>query len=140
MKIREMFSKNKHKGDSKSQLLQAFGDFLPMAVTQLNLSTLPRIKLQRRIAHKDQPAFGQFSNDQNEIQLAIEDRHINDIIRTLAHELVHFKQHKESRLHQNSGKTGSSHENEAHAEAGKLMRHFGKAFPHYFHDKAITID
>jgi Zn-dependent peptidase ImmA (M78 family) len=49
-----------------------------------------------------------------------------DILRTLAHELVHRKQEEDGRLDINSGKTGSPIEDEANAMAGILLRNFGK--------------
>jgi Zn-dependent peptidase ImmA (M78 family) len=49
-----------------------------------------------------------------------------DILRTLAHELVHRKQHEDGRINYESGETGSEIENEANAQAGILLRNFGK--------------
>ena len=49
-----------------------------------------------------------------------------DILRTLAHELVHRKQAEDGRLNITSGETGSDIENEANAQAGVLLRNFGK--------------
>jgi Zn-dependent peptidase ImmA (M78 family) len=49
-----------------------------------------------------------------------------DLLRTLAHELVHRKQSEDGRIDYNSGKTGSEIENEANAMAGVLLRKFGK--------------
>ena len=49
-----------------------------------------------------------------------------DILRTLAHELVHRKQDEDERIDYNSGDTGSEIENEANAKAGILLRKFGK--------------
>jgi Zn-dependent peptidase ImmA (M78 family) len=49
-----------------------------------------------------------------------------DILRTLAHELVHHKQNLDGRINYESGETGSDIENEANAKAGVLLRDFGK--------------
>jgi Zn-dependent peptidase ImmA (M78 family) len=49
-----------------------------------------------------------------------------DLLRTLAHELVHRKQDEDGRIDHNSGETGSEIENEANAQAGVLLRKFGK--------------
>ncbi len=49
-----------------------------------------------------------------------------DILRTLAHELIHRKQDEDGRLDPNSGETGSEIENEANAQAGILLRKFGE--------------
>ena len=79
--------------------------------------------------HDGQATFGRFVNDENVIHLAIADRHPLDTLRTLAHELVHYKQFTEHELNHDSGTTGSPEENEAHAIAGIIMRHFNKAYP-----------
>jgi hypothetical protein len=50
-------------------------------------------------------------------------------MRTLAHELVHYKQDIEDRLDDNSGATGSPEENEANAQAGVVMRDYSEQNP-----------
>ena len=56
-------------------------------------------------------------------------RHPIDVLRTLAHELIHYKQDSEGRIHDESGATGSDEENEANAGAGIIMRDFDQAYP-----------
>jgi hypothetical protein len=61
-----------------------------------------------------------------------------DVCRTLAHELVHFKQDIGGQLEgENPGATGSPQENEANAEAAVIMRNWGKRFPRLFAQPAI---
>jgi hypothetical protein len=52
-----------------------------------------------------------------------------DVLRTLAHELVHAKQNELQLLTPDSGETGHDHENDANAIAGILMRDYGKQNP-----------
>jgi len=59
-------------------------------------------------------------------------RNLADVLRTLAHELVHEKQKIEGRLHMGAGDDGTDIENEANAEAAVIMRKFGKANPIIF--------
>lgn len=59
-------------------------------------------------------------------------RNLADVLRTLAHELVHEKQKVEGRLHVGAGDDGTDIENEANAEAAVIMRKFGKANPIIF--------
>jgi hypothetical protein len=137
MKFNE-FKENKKQPD----LIQVFRDFLPVVMSELKLKTLPKIRLEKHLEHDDQPSFGRFmhSKDYAEIHLAIKDRHPLDIIRTLAHELVHFKQYTENKLNKNSGTTGSPDENEAHVKTGIIMRHFNKKFPEHFNNSSISLD
>lgn len=57
---------------------------------------------------------------------------LGDILRSLAHEMMHFKQRLRNELHAESGKDGSPHENEAHTFAGMMIRKFGRMFPEIY--------
>jgi Zn-dependent peptidase ImmA (M78 family) len=121
----------------KSTLMDALRDFLPMAMKHLEIFVLPSIELEKNITDAEHPTFGRFVNEENKIYLSIKNRHPVDIIRTLAHELVHYKQGTEHNLGPDSGETGSPIENEAHAEAGIMMRQFNAAYPEYLKAKPI---
>ncbi len=125
---------------NETDLISAMEKFLPIAMQVLDLKKLPKIKPEKYIAHKDQPSFGRFVNNTMTIHLGIENRHPIDILRTLAHELVHFKQLIDHKLDQNSGETGSPEENEAHVKAGIILRLFNKKYPNFFKEPAVNID
>jgi hypothetical protein len=111
--------------------MDALEDFLPFVMKLLKLDKLPRISVHKTIETGDQPSFGGYNPADGTIQLALKDRHPADVLRTLAHELVHFKQDQQGELDENSGTTGSNEENEANTTAGIIMRHFNKRFPQY---------
>lgn len=125
---------------NEPNLPQILEDFLPLAMAELGLEKLPRIQLVKQLKTSDQPSFGRYLNGKALIQMGIANRHPLDIIRTLAHELTHFKQDLEGRINPRSGETGSPEENEAHEVAGILMRKFGKKFPQYFSEKPIIFE
>jgi len=121
-------------------LMTAFEQFLPIVMRELKISKLPKIKLEKKIEDSEQPTFGVFKEHENIIHLGINGRHILDILRTLAHELVHFKQGTEHKLDSpDSGNTGSPQENQANAVAGIIMRHFNKNHPEYFDIDALNL-
>jgi hypothetical protein len=122
-----------------SDVLDMIKKFLPIAVKELNLQSLPAMKPVSSLAHGEHPSFGRFVNETNTIEFAIEDRHPIDILRTLAHELVHCKQREDNRLKHDSGDTGSDEENEANARAGIIMRNFDDAYPGYFAEEPVTL-
>ena len=127
-------------GPQKLDLMTAFKDFLPIVMQELKLTKLPKIKLEKKIQDSQQPTFGVFKEHENLIHLGVDGRHPLDILRTLAHELVHFKQGTEHQLDDpDSGATGSPQENQANAKAGVIMRHFNKKFPHYFDVDALDL-
>lgn len=106
-------------------------EVLPIIKHELKISKLPKIRLVKQINSGDQPTFGQYQDDSNTLEVVKQNRHPVDILRTLAHELVHYKQDTQNRIGPHSGETGSNIENEAHAMAGVIMRHINKKYPHY---------
>jgi hypothetical protein len=135
MNIRELIAQ-----ESQVDIPKMFSDFLPIAMNVLKINKLPKIHLSKQINDQEQPTFGGYVDSQTAIHLAIANRHPNDILRTLAHELVHFKQHMENRLGEHSGETGSPEENEANQVAGIIMRYFNKKYPNYLGTKPLELD
>jgi hypothetical protein len=110
-------------------LYAALKDFLPLAMKELQLQQVPKISIKKKLNYNGQPSFGSFSN--GGIELGIQGRHPVDVCRTLAHELVHYKQGKTNQLDSESGNTGSREENQANSVAGIIMRKFSKQYPQY---------
>lgn len=97
----------------------------------LDLDQIPEVHLitdQPFITGGDKKSFGVF--DGESIKVVAMNRHPMDVMRTLAHEIVHWKQ-KESGA-ELDGSDGSDAENEANAMAGVIMRRFGERYPDYF--------
>ena len=84
-------------------------------------------------------ATSHLSLEEEAIYLAIADRHPVDILRTLAHELTHFKQFEDGKMYAGAGETGSPIENEAHALAGIVMRHLNKKHPEFFNADPVKL-
>ena len=77
----------------------------------------------------DTNALGYTDMSDGSVTIVVADRHQMDIMRTLAHELVHCRQ---MTTHTPCGETGSKDENEANALAGVLMREWGQQNPDLF--------
>jgi hypothetical protein len=137
MKVYELLLEERK--TTADEFMKLMRDFLPLAMQHLKIDSLPDFKLVTRVPDSEQPTFGKFVPDENRIYLAVEQRHPLDVLRTLAHELTHFKQGVEHELGPDSGRTGSPQENQAHELAGIIMRNFNKAHPEYFQDRAINI-
>jgi Zn-dependent peptidase ImmA (M78 family) len=118
-------------------LMDMLPTFLPLALEILELRNVPNIKLEKFIDDEVQPTFGKFVSDENIIYLGIANRHPVDILRTLAHEMVHYKQNIEHEIDSESGRTGSPQENQAHEIAGVIMREFNKANPEFLKAKPL---
>ena len=118
-------------GLSRNQFETIVHTFLPFAKKELNIKELPKIhfvddsKFAKRIA-----AFGQIKTKNNRIVIDIAGRQIMDILRTVAHELTHYRQHKKGVS--GDGHAGSFTENEAHKVAGTIVRKFGEKHSNLF--------
>lgn len=127
MKILEFNSESAN--NQSIDLYSALKDFLPLAMNELQLKQVPKIRLKPSLNHKGQPSFGNFYD--GGIELGVHGRHPVDVCRTLAHELVHYQQKKNNQLDHESGQTGSHEENQANSVAGIIMRKFNKQYPQY---------
>jgi hypothetical protein len=108
-------------------------DFVDFCVGKLGIDQQPRLRLRRDPAWSQRNhSFGQFDPASNELNVSIADRHVMDILRTVAHELVHHHQQEQQDLPADAGETGSEYENEANARAGELMRNYGQQHPELF--------
>jgi len=104
------------------------GEFIKYAIKNLAIQKPPSgltLSYDTNAARK-RSTFGTFNPENDKIWLYVGNRNMADILRTLAHELVHRKQAEDGRLDIISGETGSEIENEANAQAGILLRNFGK--------------
>jgi hypothetical protein len=137
MKITELLLEDENNVDIN--LIDILEDFLPFMVKELQLQTIPKIKLVSKVDDNIQPTFGRYEDQEQVVYLSIKNRHPLDIIRTLAHECVHHKQNIENKLGPHSGETGSDEENQAHELAGIVMRNFNKLHPQYFNANAVEI-
>jgi hypothetical protein len=63
---------------------------------------------------------------EKKIIAVVNNRNMADILRTVAHEMVHHMQNLDGRLNPKSGEDGSPDENEANSLAGVIMREFGR--------------
>ena len=133
MRARE-FTANR---ETKEQFMDMFSKFLPLAMEVIELKSLPRMIFMTDVDSTDQPTFGQYDNGEHTLSVALANRHPVDILRTVAHELVHYKQDTEHQLNVDSGQTGSPEENQANQVAGVVMRHFNKRYPEFLKSKPI---
>lgn len=102
--------------------------YLPWICKELGIDDAPEIKFL------EQPmttSFGTYSPEDKCIYLVTGSRHVVDVMRTLAHELVHYRQDLNGELEPGAGETGTPQENEANSEAGVVMRNFNQSNPEH---------
>ena len=113
-------------GDPKSHVQH----FISFAAKQLKLTKMPSIRL---VGHEEDSkrTFGHSVG--NDIVVRSLGRHPNDVMRTLAHELFHFK---------NGSRNTSDDKREdmANAVAGRIMRAYNTKYPRTFKLSPINED
>lgn len=122
-------------GDSE----QTVHDFISHTAERLGIENMPHIELHTDPEWSEREhSFGRYTPNTHTLEVNLANRHIMDILRTVAHELVHCRQHELSPLPDEAGETGSRWENEAHAKAGELMRDYADANPNRFGEHALA--
>jgi hypothetical protein len=120
------------------QILQDFVDF---CVQELSIQQRPRVRLRKDPEwSKRNQTFGRYNDDEEMLEVAWGNRHIMDVLRTVAHELTHKHQHEREAVPADAGETGSKYENEANARAGVLMRAWAQQHPEHFDSGSADVD
>lgn len=106
-------------------------EFIKFVAKELNMKSLPKkIAFVSDDYAQKHLTFGTYDMQNDVVLVANGSRHIADVLRTLAHELVHHKQREDGKVL--NGQDGSDIENEANAKAGELMRKFRTVHPEMF--------
>jgi len=108
----------------KKELDQVLDKFIPFVKNELDIAETPPIKMVSGKESQEMKSFGCWNGET--ITLNPEGRHPMDVMRTLAHEIIHAT-HGHT-----DGEDGSDDENEANAKAGVIMRKFARANPDLF--------
>jgi hypothetical protein len=107
-------------------------DFIEFGKSELSLGDDFKINLTDNTDSVD--TLGNYDIEGKEITVVKKNRAIPDIIRSIAHEMVHHNQNVRGDLRGNKGEgeKGSPWEDEANARAGRLVRQFGDENPEIY--------
>ena len=132
MRFNELLTESIDQNTAKKIL----NSFIEFAKLELDLDSLPKIEMfADNSPSVEYRSFGGYGD--RHIRLTISNRHVMDVCRTLAHELVHYRQDLLGQLNNSSGNDGSMEENEANAKAAVIMRKWGKKYPALFSTQSI---
>jgi hypothetical protein len=112
-------------------------DFIQHVTAKLGIVPVPEIHLHTDPKWSEHnQSFGRYDPDTHTLNVSMSNRHVMDVLRTVAHELVHCNQNQQhSSLPDDAGETGSRWENDANARAGIIMRDWANSHPeHFAHD------
>jgi len=114
----------------------AIQQFFSEIVDDLDIAAAPKMHLHHDSDWSEKNGtFGRYDPANNTLELAVTGRHLMDIVRTMAHELVHCRQNEIDQLPGHAGETGSPWEDEANAVAGRILRGVAARHPELFkHD------
>lgn len=120
--IKEAVDSNKEENE------KILKDFTEYCIKHLRLKETPTIHFADDSFAEQKRALGAYEPESKTIIVVTQHRMMADIMRTLAHELVHRKQDELGLIKnvEENGKTGSPTENVANAVAGIIMRNYGK--------------
>jgi|688.fasta_scaffold476970_2 hypothetical protein len=104
--------------------------FIKWTMNKLDIpGPVPSIELSNHKEEENQHHTGRFNTSSNTLYIYIRNRNLIDILRTVAHELTHYKQNLKGDLKGNQAYPGSPAEQEADAVAGYLIKIYGKKYP-----------
>jgi hypothetical protein len=112
-------------------------DFIQHVTAELGINPVPEIHLHTDPSWSEQnQSFGRYDPESHTLNVSMPNRHVMDVLRTVAHELVHCSQNQQhGQLPDDAGETGSRWENDANARAGIIMRDWANSHPeHFAHD------
>ena len=113
--------------DDKKEKLNSFVKFVK---EQLELKDVPTISIQNHRNGLKTTANYDYTKENKVVKVCMKNRALVDVMRSIAHELVHHKQWEDGRL--NGPKPpdiGGEIEDEANAKAGVYIKMFSKIDP-----------
>jgi hypothetical protein len=103
-----------------------FTEFVKFVKNELKIESCPTIVLQNGRGKLKTTANYDYMKTNKIIRVNIKNRSLVDIMRSIAHEMVHHKQYEDGRLNVKPPDIGGEIEDEANAKAGQFIKMFSK--------------
>jgi hypothetical protein len=117
--------------DDKKDKLNGFVKFVK---NELGLEKMPTISIQNHRDGLKTTANYDYTKENKVIKVCSKNRALVDVMRSIAHELVHHKQFEEGRLNVKPPDIGGEIEDEANAKAGQYIKMFAKEDPSIYEE------
>jgi hypothetical protein len=117
--------------DDKKDKLNRFVKFVK---NELGLEKMPTISIQNHRDGLKTTANYDYTKENKVIKVCSKNRALVDVMRSIAHELVHHKQFEEGRLDVKPPDIGGEIEDEANAKAGQYIKMFAKEDPSIYEE------
>lgn len=120
-------------------------DFVDFVVKELGITEPVEINYQTDKDGIETTAVYKYSAEtsnlaESEIKVYTKERALQDIMRSVAHELVHHKQNQDGRLYSKVQNVGGPIEDEANAKAGELLKKYGLKHPEIYGETQFPAD
>lgn len=102
--------------------------FIKFVNDQLNLNTPFKVKLTIN-RDEDLKTYAYYDKNDNILKVYIKNRGMADVLRSIAHELIHHKQNEFKLLDKPHSDIGGEIEDQANSVAGQLVKKFGYENP-----------
>lgn len=116
--------------------IQLITKFAKHCIKELGITTKVKIKLSKH--QTGMPTAGYFDPYNCEVFVAVHNRAIADIMRTLAHELTHCKQKQDGTNFPHDDDGLQPLEDEANTMSGRLVRYWGREHREIYEDLSST--
>jgi len=109
--------------DKKKDKISEFVKFVKI---ELNLEKCPVVILQNGRGELKTTASYNYLKDPKIIRVNVKNRALVDVLRSIAHEMIHHKQYEQGRLKVQPPDIGGEIEDEANSKAGQYIKMFSK--------------
>lgn len=101
-------------------------EFVKFVKGELQLEKCPTVILQNGRGSLKTTAAYNYSDEEKFVKINVKNRALVDVLRSIAHEMVHHKQFEDGRLKIKPADIGGDIEDEANAKAGQYIKIFAK--------------
>ena len=110
-------------------------DFIEYAVDQLDIEEPPFIKIEREPTSNY--TTGSYNKKTGEIKVKGVRRQLADLLRSIAHEMVHHRQNELGLIIGKIPAVGGKIEDDANLYAGRLVKSYGQQFPNIYTESTV---
>jgi hypothetical protein len=116
--------------------IELIQDFVNFIEGELNIKTPPKIILALTRDGLKTTASYNYSDETKKISVYIKDRAIVDVLRSIAHEMVHHQQYEKGKLKEKPADIGGEIEDEANAVAGRFIKMYAQKNKQIYESKS----
>jgi muramidase (phage lysozyme) len=111
---------------------EEYRDFINFANDELDIENEVDVHIEKEPT--SDYTTGNYNPRENKVKIKNDGRKLADLLRTIAHELVHHKQNELGKINPPIPEIGGEIEDEANVDAGRLIKYYGKMKPEIYEE------